>query len=435
MSAPPAPDSRIAIAVLPFATPSSGEGDDWLGTGLAEAVADRLAGVRALHVLPFASSVALSGGPQGPADVGQRLGAAVVLAGTVARSGGRLRLTADLLDVTARATRWSDRFDRPDRDVWAVEAEIARAVLRTLGVTVTDEADRALDTAPTAVPRAYDAYLRGRWLARDLLRRQQDLARDLFTEAIVADAGFAAAHAALAICHAMLFQYWDSSDANVQAAEAASRRAVELSPDLAEAHLARGLALSHAKRYDEAEAELRRAAELHPDAFEPPYFLARTARARGAMAEAAASFERACALRPEDYSSLTLLASVYVSLGRIDDARSAQRRALDLAADHLERHPDDTRALYLGAVALSSTGETAKARQWAKRAVAMEPDDSAVLYNVACVYSLLGLADSAIDCLEQAVANGFGHWDWLVHDSDLDPLRAHPRFTALLAGR
>jgi hypothetical protein len=65
----------------------------------------------------------------------------------------------------------------------------------------------------------------------------------------------------------------------------------------------------------------------------------------------------------------------------------------------------------------------------------MEPDDSAVLYNVACVYSLLGLADSAIDCLEQAVASGFGHWDWLVHDSDLDPLRAHPRFTALLAGR
>jgi Flp pilus assembly protein TadD len=153
------------------------------------------------------------------------------------------------------------------------------------------------------------------------------------------------------------------------------------------------------------------------------------------MLEAAAWFERACALRPEDYSGLTLLASVYVSLGRIDDARAAQRRALDLAADHLERHPDDTRALYLGAVALSSTGETAKARQWAKRAVAMEPDDSAVLYNVACVYSLLGLADSAIDCLEQAVASGFGHWDWLVHDSDLDPLRAHPRFTALLEGR
>jgi len=434
MSATPTSDTRIAIAVLPFATPNSGEGDDWLGTGLAEAVADRLGGVPAVRVLPFGSSLALTGGPQGPADVAQRLGAAVVLAGTVARSGGRVRLTLDLIDVTARATRWSERFDRPESDVWAVEAEIARAVLRAVGVAPTDAEDRTLGVAGTAAPRAYDVYLRGRWLARDLLRRHQESARDLFAEAIAADAGFAAAHAALAVCHAMLFQYWDSSDANVQAAEAASRRAVELAPELAEARLARGLALAHAKRYDEAEAELRAALERRPDGYEAPYFLARTARARGAMPEAAAWFERACALRPEDYSSLTLLASVYVSLGRVDEARAAQRRALDLAADHLERHPDDTRALYLGAVALSSTGETAKARQWAKRAVAMEPDDSAVLYNVACVYSLLGLADSSLDCLEQAVANGFGHFDWLVHDSDLDPLRAHPRFTALVAG-
>ena len=62
----------------------------------------------------------------------------------------------------------------------------------------------------------------------------------------------------------------------------------------------------------------------------------------------------------------------------------------------------------------------------------MEPDDSAVLYNVACVYALLGLADSAIDCLERSLANGFGHWEWIEHDSDLDGLRDHPRFQALL---
>ena len=436
MSAPQtSPDSRIAIAVLPFAVPGGGEADAYFGAGLAEAVADRLAGVRAVRVAPFASALALSGGTRAPADIAAPLGATVVLTGTAARSGGRLRVTADLIDVAARAIRWSERFDRPDHDVWAVEAEIARAVLRTVGVAATGEEDRALGAAPTAVPRAYDAYLRGRWLARDLLRRQQESAQALFAEAIAADAGFAAAHAALAICHAMLYQYWDSSAANIAAAEAASRRAAELAPDLAEARLARGLALAHAKRYDEADAELHAALDRRPDGYEAPYFLARTARAHGAMPEAAAWFERACALRPEDYSSLTLLASVYVSLGRVDDARAAQRRALTLAADHLERHPDDTRALYLGAVALSSTGDTAKARQWAKRAVAMEPDDSAVLYNVACVYSLLGLADSSVDCLEQAVANGFGHWDWLRHDSDLDPLRAHPRFAALLAGR
>ena len=110
-----------------------------------------------------------------------------------------------------------------------------------------------------------------------------------------------------------------------------------------------------------------------------------------------------------------------------------QRQALELAEEQLERNPDDARALYLAAGALATLGDGARARQWAKRAIAMDPDDSAVLYNVACAYAILRLSDSAIDCLEQAVANGFGHWQWIEHDSDLDSLREHPRFKAMLA--
>src|SRR3989442_14618893 len=86
-----------------------------------------------------------------------------------------------------------------------------------------------------------------------------------------------------------------------------------------------------------------------------------------------------------------------------------QRQALELAEGQLERNPDDARALYLAAGALATLGDSARARQWAKRAVAMDPDDSAVLYNVACAYAILRLTDSAIDCLEQAVANRFCH--------------------------
>jgi adenylate cyclase len=98
---------------------------------------------------------------------------------------------------------------------------------------------------------------------------------------------------------------------------------------------------------------------------------------------------------------------------------------------HLELNPDDTRAYYLGAQALIQIGQRDKALQWARKALGGNDSDSMVLYNVACFYSLGDLRDEAIDCLEKAVQNGFGHREWLEHDSDLDNIRTDPRFLAL----
>jgi adenylate cyclase len=217
----------------------------------------------------------------------------------------------------------------------------------------------------------------------------------------------------------------------LQAAAASSARAVALAPELAPVHVARAIALSLTKDYDAAEEEFQIALDRAPNSFDANYHYARHCRATGRVEDSARWFAAAAALRPEDYAVPALLASVYTGLQRPEDARLAQGRALALAEERLKQVPDDERALYLGAGCLSSLGDPGRAREWARRAVAMEPDDSAVLYNVACVYSLLGLKDSAIDCLEQAIANGFGHWDWITHDSDLDGLRAHPRFLAL----
>ncbi|MDH3198201.1 MAG: tetratricopeptide repeat protein [Candidatus Krumholzibacteria bacterium] len=428
------PAAEATIAVLPFATITGDETQAYFAEGIAEDVADRLAGIPGVRVAPFASTLALSGGAETPADIGRRLAATGVLTGTCERSTTTARATVALLDPATNTPRWSAQYDRPLTDVFAIQIEIVRAVCDACGVEIADVARTAVERCPTANGVAYDTYLQGRRPARELLRQQQDLARTSFEQAVAADARFAEAHAALAVTCGLLFQYWDSSRANVAAATAASQTAVELAPQLPAAHIARGLALAHAGEYDAATTALQRALALRPYCFDAYYHLARTYRARGQMEEAAAAFERACALRSEDFATPTLLASVYVSLGRSDDARNTQQRALALAEEHLGRHPDDTRALYLGAVALSSLGDAARARQWAKRAIAMEPDDSAVLYNVACVYALLGLSDSAIDCLEQAVASGFGHWDWLRTDSDLDGLRSHERFATLLRG-
>jgi adenylate cyclase len=126
---------------------------------------------------------------------------------------------------------------------------------------------------------------------------------------------------------------------------------------------------------------------------------------------------------------------VYHTLGRLEDARSAHRAGAEAAKDHIDRNPDDARAIYLAAIALANLDEREQAVQMAERALLLDPSDRPLRYNVACVYSLVGDIEKALDILEDlARERPFGafvrrHWEM---DSDLDPLRGHPRFEALL---
>lgn len=422
-----------SVAVFPFLNLGGAAEQEYLSDGLSEEIRNALAGVHALRVAPWTSSLLFKGREAEVREAGTELSVGTVLEGGIRKTATRLQVTPQLLSAADAAPQWSGRFDRPLAEALAAVAEIAGQVLAAVGVTPTPEETKSLGRAPTTDMRAYDSYLRARQLSRALLRRNQEYALQLYGDAIAADPSFARAHAGAAMCSAMIYQYWDSSEANVAAALAASERAVAVSPDDAETRIAHGVALSLAKRYDEAETEFAAAAARQPDAFDAFYFRARACRSQGQDALAAQWYERAIALRPEDYATPQLLASVYMGLGRPEEAKDTQRRALELAERHLARYPDDARALYLGAGALATLGDATRAREWAKRAVAMDPDDSAVLYNVACAYALLGLYDSAIDCLEQAIANGFRHWQWIEHDTDLDGLRTNPRFEAMLA--
>lgn len=166
--------------------------------------------------------------------------------------------------------------------------------------------------------------------------------------------------------------------------------------------------------------------------YEARYFFGRTAWAQGKLVEAAQLFEQALQLRADAYQAASHLAGLIVGLGRNADAQAAFRRAVTVASKHLALHPDDARALYLGATLWASLGEREQALDWANRALAMDPDDAVTLYNVASAYALLSETEKALDCLENALKHGFAHKEWIEHDSDLASIRSHPRYQALL---
>ncbi|HET9706869.1 MAG TPA: protein kinase [Gemmatimonadales bacterium] len=421
-----------SIAVLPFVNMSADPENEYFTDGIAEEIINALTKIQALRVASRTSSFAFKGKNQDIRKVGEQLNVTTVLEGSVRKAGTRLRVTAQLVNVTDGYHLWSERYDRELQDVFAIQDEIAGNIVRALRVVLSDAEKRAIEKAPTANVQAYDYYLRGRQFFHQFRRTGMQFARRMFERAIEVDPGYAIAYAGVADCCSFLYMYWDGSKANLEGAESASRKAMDLDPELAEAHASRGFAVSLSKQYDEARREFETAIRLNPKLYEAHYFYARACMQEGKLEEAVQHYQDASRVRPEDYQALVLVAAPLKALGREDEMRAAMRHGLEVAQKHLELNPDDARALYLGAGALVQLGDRERGLDWTRRAYAIDSEDPGVLYNVACAYSNMGQIDDAIACLEKAVQNGFGHREWFENDSDLDPLRGDDRFQALM---
>ncbi|MDH5196798.1 MAG: protein kinase [Gemmatimonadota bacterium] len=421
-----------SIAVLPFVNMSADAENEYFSDGIAEEIINALSKIQALQVAARTSSFAFKGKSEDIGAIGRKLKVATILEGSVRKAGNKLRVTAQLINVADGYQLWSERYDRQLEDVFAIQDEIAENIVKALRVVLSEDEKRAIERAPTENVQAYEYYLRGRQYFHQWSRTGIQFARRMFERAIELDPKFATAFAGIADCCAFLYMYWDGSKANLDGADSASQTALQLDADLAEAHASRGFALTLNRRYDEAKAEFETALRLNPKLYEAHYLYARACVQEGKFEDAATHFEAAAKTRPEDYQSLFLMSSPLRALGRTQDADDAMRRGLQVVQRHLELNPDDSRALYLGAGAMIQTGDRERALEWATRARTGNETDSMVLYNVACVYSLGGLLDDAISCLDKAISNGFGHREWLLNDGDLDEVRKDPRFQGLL---
>jgi adenylate cyclase len=205
-----------------------------------------------------------------------------------------------------------------------------------------------------------------------------------------------------------------------------------MDPDSAEAHASRGVALFLKEEYIESEKEFETAIHLDPMLFEAYYFYARSSFVQNKLEKAVRLYEQSSEVNPNDYQAPLLVAQIYSDLGQQQKAEASRRRGIDVAEARLKLNPDDARALYMGANGLVALGEIDRGIEWAKQALAIDPSEPMVLYNVACIQSLAGLSNDALDSLETAFKNGLSQEGWIEHDSNLDPLRSDPRFKRLI---
>jgi len=421
-----------SIAVLPFADMSPEKDQDHFCEGMAEEIINSLARTTGVQVASRTASFQFKETTMDIDAIGEQLNVNTVLEGSVRKAGDQLRVTAQLINVEDGYHIWSEGFDRGLKDVFGIQKEIAENVVKAFKLSMSPDTEKAIEQQPTQNIEAYEYYLRGRRHFYQFSEEGWKKAREDFSHAIDLDPDYALAFAGLADCFSFIYMYADSAVSVRLQAETNSRLALQLAPELAQVHASRGLALSHCTRQGEAEKSFERAVELDPTLFDAYYFHGRHAFSKGNLESAASLFEKATEVRPDDYQALALLAQVYRALGMDVERDGARRRTLEVIEKRLETSPNDARALCFGSMNLLEAGQTEKGMEWLERAKNSSSTDALNFYNVACVYSSIGKIDDALDCLEESVHKGMAELDWMINDTDLENLRNHRRFKALV---
>jgi serine/threonine-protein kinase len=459
----PGAGSRRTIAVLPFTNASPNPDNEYVSDGITDELIHALAQVEGLQVAPRTSVFALKGKNEDVRAVGALLGATVVLEGSVRRAGDRFRVTAQLSDATDGRLLWSERFDREDRDILALQDELARSIVATLRAQVLDTGalGELVPRRATANPRAYHLYLRGRhaWNKRtgaDLLQAVR-----FFEQAIAEDPSFALAYTGLADSYAQYVDYRAMPVAEgLGRARDEARKAIALDDTLAEAHTSLAWVLFiHDWDWEAAGREFRRAIELDPRYASArqwySWYLAAMGRIPESIAEGQRAveldatsvsirrsfgwlyyyartphlgvphLERALMMNPEAPDTHLLLAILLTYAGRLTEARESVNVALDLL-------PEDTYAMLVRAHIDIRQGHREQAEATWERFETMAQERYVSPTDFARLALVLGRTDAAFTWLERARTERRG---WLVYarvDMLFDPIRRDPRFAELL---
>ena len=423
--------AKKSVAVLYFENQSGAKEDEYLRDGITEDVITELSKIRGLNTFSRPTVLAFRDKPVTPAQIGQQLGAAYVLTGTLRRAGARLRISAQLIDTHTDFPLWSDRFDREMKDVFEVQDEMARKIAEALRVTLSPQELEALADKPTENLQAYDLYLRGKRYARRLTRQDVEFALQMFENAVALDPSFALAYAACANACAMYYSFFSRDQIWVERAREASGRAVALRWDLPETHISQAWVLYAAGLYDEAVRMVKKAIERKRDCDGGYYLLCRTLFAAGRYQEVVDVAEVGIGASGEDYNVYVPIINALGALGRMEHKRRMVERRVAAVENHLKQVPEDARARIMLGADYAEVGREQDAMRELNLAITLRANEASILYNVACVYCLLKKKPEALDALRRAWEAGSKDSVWARRDPDLALLHGDPEFERL----
>ena len=438
-SAPPAaasgPRAGPSICVLPFANMSGEPEQEYFSDGISEDIITDLSKISALSVVARNTAFTFKGSAVDVPSVARKLGVSHVLEGSVRKAGGRVRITAQLIDGAAGDHVWAERYDRDLSDIFSLQDEISQAIVAALKLKLLPEEKKAIEHRGTTSAEAYDLYLLARqyWITGNHGdRRREERVIRICQRATEIDPGYARAWALMAIAQSSLRFGFSSNEGNDDG-EAAARRALELDPGIAEAHCALARVLAESGRYAEADAEIAAGLELDPDSWEVNKEAARMFYRQRRIDEATKHFEKATEVMETDFHAWGMLFTCYHTQGRKELFVPTAQSLLKQVERVLAADPDNGAALSLGAAGLAILGQAERAKQWIGRAILVDPDNLNMRYNFACALANIDDFEGSIEMLGP-VFSGCG--PNMIHiaesDVDLDAIRDDPRYQAMV---
>jgi TolB-like protein/Tfp pilus assembly protein PilF len=454
------PESLKAIAVLPFVNMSADKNDEYLSDGMTEELINALAKVPGLRVPGRSSCFAFKGKAEEDIfrKVGDQLHVNTVLEGSVRRVGQKLRVTAQLINVSDGYHLWSKNYDGDVEDIFAFQSNVAQRVVEALQVKLGVEATRALTKKPTENAEAHRLYLLGRYDFGKYSHAGWTSSIRYYEQALKLDPNYALAYCGLADTYAYMGGVVMPSKEAVVKEKEFAQRAIELDPDLAEAHLSLAAALAGSFDWRNAQIEFERAIELNPNLAWAYEICAWYLSGLGRLAEAIAKETKAIELDPLNCFFQAALAYYLYHARRYDEAIVQVGKTLELdPTSTLARHLLGCCLLWKGdaagaiaefqsskiriagawyqgllGYAYAVSGDRAKAEQTLRELEGMAKKQYVSAIAFATIYLGLGQKDIALDWLDKSYQDQEGACWYLKVDPVYDSVRNEPRFQALV---